>query len=76
VAFHFRALAAGTIAAGARLELEVRRIDARCRACTATYRPDHHHVVLCPTCGSADGELLGETGLGIDAIEIALEDPA
>lgn len=75
VAFHFAALAAGTVAAGARLELDVRRIDARCRGCAATYRPDSH-LVLCPACGSSDGELLGDTGMGIDAIEISLGDPA
>jgi hydrogenase nickel incorporation protein HypA/HybF len=75
VAFHFGALAAGTVAAGARVELDVRRVDARCRACMTTYRPDHH-LVLCPACGSTDGQLLGETGIGIDAIEISLEDPA
>jgi hydrogenase nickel incorporation protein HypA/HybF len=75
VGFHFAALAARTVAEGARLELDVRRVDARCRACTTKYRPDHH-LVLCPACGSADGELLGDTGMGIDAIEIALQDPA
>ena len=75
VALHFAALAAGTVAADARLELDVRRVDARCRACTTTYRPEHH-LVLCPACGSTDGELLGHTGMGIDAIEIAVEGPA
>lgn len=74
VALHFAAHAAGTVAAGARLELDVRRVDARCRGCMATYRPEHH-LVLCPACGSTDGELLGDTGTGIDAIEISLEDP-
>ena len=75
VVLHFGALAAGTAAEGARLELDVRRVDARCRACTTTYRPDHH-LVMCPACGSTDGELLGDTGIGIDAIEIASEDRA
>jgi hydrogenase nickel incorporation protein HypA/HybF len=75
VAFHFAVLAAGTIAAGARLELEIRRIDARCRACGETYQPDHH-VTLCSACGSADGELLGDTGVAIESIDVALEDPA
>jgi hydrogenase nickel incorporation protein HypA/HybF len=73
MAFHFAALATGTIAEGARLELDVRRLEARCKACASTYRPDHH-VVLCPACGSADGELLGETGLGIESIEVSVED--
>jgi hydrogenase nickel incorporation protein HypA/HybF len=72
VAFHFAALAAGTIASGARLDLAVRRIDARCRACATTYQPDHH-MLLCPACGSTDGELLGDTGLAIEAIAVSLE---
>jgi hydrogenase nickel incorporation protein HypA/HybF len=72
IAFHFGVLSAGTMAAGARLELEVRRIDARCRACGDTYWPDHH-VTLCPACGSADGELLGDTGVGIESIDVELE---
>jgi hydrogenase nickel incorporation protein HypA/HybF len=75
VALHFAALAAGTIAAGARLELDVRRVEARCTACTTIYRPDHH-VVLCPVCGSTESELMGDTGLGIEAIEVSLEDSA
>ena len=71
VAFHFAALAGGTIASGARLELDVRRLEARCKACARTYRPDHH-LVLCPDCGSTDGELLGGTGLGIETIEVSM----
>jgi hydrogenase nickel incorporation protein HypA/HybF len=72
VAFHFAALAAGTIAAGAHVELDVRRVEARCRSCGVIYRPDHH-VVLCPACGSGDAELLGDTGLGIETIDVAIE---
>jgi hydrogenase nickel incorporation protein HypA/HybF len=37
----------------------------------STYRRDHH-VVLCPACGSTDGELLGEIGLGIETIEVSI----
>src|SRR5271166_6211292 len=58
VAFHFAALAAGSIAEGARLDLDVRRVEARCNGCQAKYPPDHHFL-LCPACGSTDGELLG-----------------
>jgi hydrogenase nickel incorporation protein HypA/HybF len=70
LAFHFAAHAHGTPAEDARLELELRRIVARCRGCGATYVPEHH-LLLCPACASTDAELLGETGLGIDAIEVA-----
>jgi hydrogenase nickel incorporation protein HypA/HybF len=69
---HFHARAAGTPAAGARLEIELVHVEARCRACGAIYRPEHH-VVLCAGCGSTDGELLGATGLWIESIEVADE---
>jgi hydrogenase nickel incorporation protein HypA/HybF len=73
VTFHFAALARDTCAAGAWLELDVRRVGARCVACAVAYLPDHH-VLLCPECGSAEGELLGETGVGVDEIELRVED--
>lgn len=69
LAFHFAEHARGTAAEGARLELHLVHVEARCRACAAVYRPEHH-VLLCPGCGAADGELLGRTGLGLDELEI------
>jgi hydrogenase nickel incorporation protein HypA/HybF len=69
---HFHGHAAGTPAAGARLEIELVHVEVRCRACGATYRPEHH-VVLCAGCGSTDGEQLGATGLWIDSIDVADE---
>jgi hydrogenase nickel incorporation protein HypA/HybF len=68
LALHFGALAAGTVAEGARLEIAARHVEARCGACACVYRPDH--VLLCPECGSTEGTLLGETGLGIESLEI------
>jgi len=70
---HFHAHAKGTAAAGARLEIELVHVEARCRACGATYHPEHH-VVLCTRCGATDGELLGATGLWIESIDVADED--
>ena len=67
--FHFSAHARGTLAEGAKLELHLIHVEARCRACTTKYSPDHH-LLLCPACGSTDGEVLGQTGLGIDALEV------
>ena len=67
--FHFSAHARGTPAEGARLELRLIHIEARCRACGTNYAPEHH-LLLCPSCGSTDGEELGQTGLGIEALEV------
>lgn len=69
VAFHFGVQAQGTLAQGARLDLRLVHVPARCRSCGAEYAPEHH-VLSCPACGSSDGEVLGRTGLGIDSIEV------
>lgn len=69
LAFHFAAHARGTPADGARLELRLIHVGARCASCQRTYAPEHH-VLLCPSCGSGEGELLGPTGLGVDSIEV------
>ena len=65
----FEAMARGTAAEGATLDLTVSHVAARCAGCGAEYLPEHH-VLICPTCGATEGELLGRTGLGIDAIEV------
>lgn len=66
---HFAAHAHGTLADGAQLDLRLIHVEARCASCNKTYAPDHH-VLICPACGSAEGELLGPTGLGVDVIEV------
>jgi hydrogenase nickel incorporation protein HypA/HybF len=69
LAWHFAAHARGTTAEGARLELELVHVRARCNACAVSYLPEHH-LTLCPTCGSTDATLLGETCLRIDTIDV------
>lgn len=69
LALHFAAHAQGTRAEGARLDLRVVRIDARCRGCGAIYTPDHH-LLLCPRCGDVEADLLGTEGIGLDALEV------
>ncbi len=69
IAFHFAAHARGTKAEGARLELSLRWVEAECQACRSHYQPDHH-LLLCPQCGSTEGTVLGQTGLGVDSIEV------
>jgi hydrogenase nickel incorporation protein HypA/HybF len=67
--FHFTAHARGTAAEDAKLELRLVHVQARCRSCPHTYAPEHH-VLVCPACGSTEGDLLGDTGLGIDTVEV------
>jgi hydrogenase nickel incorporation protein HypA/HybF len=69
LAFHFAAHARGTAAEGSTLELRLVHVEARCRACGQRYAPEHH-LLLCPGCGSTEGELLGQPGLGIEALEV------
>lgn len=69
LALHFAVAAAGTVADGAQLELELVHVAARCRECAHVFRPEHH-VLACPQCAAADTELLGRVGLGIDAIDV------
>jgi hydrogenase nickel incorporation protein HypA/HybF len=69
LAAHFAAQAGGTVAEGARLDLAVERLAARCGTCGDAYLPEQH-VLLCPACGSGQAELLGRAGLGIDAIDV------
>lgn len=69
LSFHFTAHARGTSAEGARLLLELIHVEARCRTCGDTYAPEHH-LLLCPMCGSTDGEQLGRTGLAVTSIEV------
>ncbi|TNE86451.1 MAG: hydrogenase maturation nickel metallochaperone HypA [Deltaproteobacteria bacterium] len=69
IQMHFDRAAAGTAAEGARLDLAITHVRARCADCGQEYLPEHH-LTLCTHCGSLDGELLGKTGLGIDAIDV------
>jgi len=69
IAFHFEAHARGTAADGAKLQLDLRWVEARCGACGDVYKPEHH-LTLCPACGSTEAELLGDTGVAIESIEV------
>jgi len=69
IALHFQALAHGTVAEGATLELAVRHVEARCLACGASYRPEHH-VVVCPSCASTEAALAGPVGVAIDTMVV------
>ncbi len=72
LAFHFAAHARNTRAQAARLDVQIERLRARCRQCGEHYAPDHH-LTLCPRCGGTDAQLLGRSGIGIEAIDVEPE---
>ncbi len=67
--FHFDALSVGTAAEGARLELAIEHVAARCLRCGCVYLPEQH-LLLCPDCGSTEGAVLGLPGLRVHAVEV------
>jgi len=69
MAFCFELATEGTVAAGARLELDLRPGVARCRTCAADFELDTP-ILLCP-CGSADIEVLGGRDLRILSMEVS-----
>ncbi|ODQ94858.1 hydrogenase maturation nickel metallochaperone HypA [Mycolicibacterium holsaticum] len=67
--FCFELATEGTIADGARLDLDVQQGSARCRACGANFvLPDL--ILLCP-CGSADVEVVTGRDLKILSMEVS-----
>jgi hydrogenase nickel incorporation protein HypA/HybF len=67
--FCFELATEGTLADGARLELNVQPGSARCRSCGETFAlPDL--ILLCP-CGSADVEVLTGRDLRILSMEVS-----
>lgn len=67
--FCFDLATEGTVAAGARLDIDMRPGTARCRTCGAEFElPDL--ILLCP-CGSADVEVLAGRDLKILSMEVS-----
>jgi hydrogenase nickel incorporation protein HypA/HybF len=67
--FCFGLAAEGTVADGARLDLDVQPGSARCRSCGEQFElPDL--ILLCP-CGSADVEVLAGRELRILSMEVS-----
>ncbi|MCV7136264.1 hydrogenase maturation nickel metallochaperone HypA [Mycobacterium hodleri] len=69
MAFCFELATEGTVAAGARLELDLRPGVAHCRTCAADFELDDP-ILLCP-CGSADVDVLGGRDLRILSMEVS-----
>ncbi|GAB2634961.1 hydrogenase maturation nickel metallochaperone HypA [Prescottella soli] len=66
--FCFELVTEGTVAEGARLDIEEPPGRAHCRDCGADF-PLHDLVLLCP-CGSADVEILSGRELRIMSMEV------
>jgi len=69
IAFHFAAHARGTAAEGATLRMRLVHVEAECARCKEKYAPEHH-VLLCPACGSSEARLLGDVGVGVEALDV------
>jgi len=66
----FAVAAAGGVAEGARAELVLLPVRARCRACGVDAEADEL-IVVCPACGSFDVELTGGDELLLELLEYA-----
>ena len=67
--FCFELATEGTLAAGARLDLDVQPGSARCRTCAHEFElPDM--ILLCP-CGSADVQVVAGRDLRILSMEVS-----
>lgn len=67
--FAFEALAPGTAAEGARLDVEETALAFHCPRCQADYAAPVGSY-RCPECGAADGELRGGDELDLVSIEV------
>jgi hydrogenase nickel incorporation protein HypA/HybF len=69
MSFCFELAVEGTVADGARLDIDVRPGAARCRSCDAHFELTDP-ILLCP-CGSADVEVLTGRDLKILSMEVS-----
>ena len=67
--FNFQAVVPGTPLAGARLEIESVPARARCRECQAEFAVEENWFE-CPTCHSANGQLLAGDEMTLVTIEM------
>jgi hydrogenase nickel incorporation protein HypA/HybF len=67
--FAFEALAPGTPAAGATLEIDLVPVSCHCPACGEHFAPDDFPY-QCPQCGSSDVELRAGRELELNQIEV------
>lgn len=64
----FEVVAEGTVAEGARLEIEEVPLTGRCRGCGAGFRIENFSFI-CPSCGEGDAEMTGGRELCLESLE-------
>ncbi|HEY7485711.1 MAG TPA: hydrogenase maturation nickel metallochaperone HypA [Streptosporangiaceae bacterium] len=69
IRFCFDLVAEGTIVAGARLEIDEPSGHARCRECASEFDIDDP-IVLCPTCATANVDVLSGRDMRIRSVEV------
>jgi hydrogenase nickel incorporation protein HypA/HybF len=70
IQFYFDILSQGTPAEGARLVIERRPGQIRCRSCCQVYEPVDGQIWICPTCGTLGGEVLAGKEMYVESIEV------
>jgi len=67
--FAYEALAPGSIAAGAELEIESVAARAHCAACGTEFGVERGFIFKCPHCGEYSGDIRAGRELGIARLE-------
>ena len=67
--FAFEAVSKGTPCEGARLIIEQKPLQAKCRSCEKTFEVDMNSEIYCPGCRSGDLEMLPDSPLLLEEIE-------
>ena len=67
--FAYEALAPGSVAAGAVLEIEAVAARARCAACATEFGVERGFIFKCPGCGEYSGDIRAGRELGIARLE-------
>jgi len=67
--FVFEAIAQGTHCQGAKLVIEQKPLQAKCRSCDKTFEVDINSEINCPECKSNDLEMLPDSPLLLEEIE-------
>jgi hydrogenase nickel incorporation protein HypA/HybF len=67
----FVAVAGGTVADGAHLDLVIEPVRLRCRSCEQTTTTSDELLAVCPECGGTDIDIEDGDGLVLESIQIA-----
>lgn len=68
----FEMFAEGTLAEGARLDIDEVEVEACCKTCGTTFTVERYQF-QCPACGSADADVTAGRELHIESFEAATE---